>query len=74
MVERIPSTFNVQEMQSFAKLFETWHSEHHLKLKQIRRQRTINWIRKYLGWIVAVVALVKPIVDAILSIRALWFP
>lgn len=69
MVERIPSTFNVQEMQSFAKLFETWHTEHHAKMKQIRKQKITTWIRKYAGWITAILALVKPAYDAFLVFK-----
>lgn len=74
MVEKIPSTFTVKEMDSFAALFETWHTEHHRQMKTERRQKITTWIRKYLGWITAIAALIKPVVDAFLTLKNTIYP
>lgn len=63
MVERIPSTFSMNEIQSLSKLFETWFEEYLVIRKKRRNNKIKKFVQKYLGWITALVALVKPAIE-----------
>lgn len=69
-MDKIPSTFSMNEIQSLAKLFDTWYDEKKSRDKKLRKQKAKKFVQKYLGWISLVASQLKPVYELIKSMFA----